>query len=407
MENLSYLKAEISAAAVHHNLQLLKGLLKDGTRFCAAVKADCYGHGLSTLLGVIGRHADCLAVATPEEAIGLRRLGYERPVLVFFSACAYADGPELQNILQELVVRNIILTVVAPQEVRWVSQAAQRVGVIARVHVKLDTGMGRSGICPRDAAELAECIRSAPGVQLAGLYSHFATADDESKTFANRQLSQFMESVAAVGGRGGLTLHIANSAATIDLPASHLDMVRPGIAIYGYQPSDHMVRKLPLKPILRLTGRLMQVRSAPAGSFCGYGLTCRLERDSRLGLAPVGYGDGYFRSLSNLATMRIRGVDVPIRGRVSMDQVILDLTDAPAAQVGDEVEIISNDPAAPHCVESLARLARTIPYEITCRLGRRVRRVLVDDFPLLEGIYEPVADAKALQKNDLQPPSHR
>jgi alanine racemase len=178
--------------------------------------------------------------------------------------------------------------------------------------------------------------------------------------------------------RDGLIRHAANSAATIDLPQSHFDMVRPGIALYGYQPSDAMHRKLPLRPALRLVGRLMQTKTLPAGSACGYGLTHTFRRDSVVGLVPIGYGDGYLRCLSNRASVRVAGRDVPVCGRVSMDQIIVDLTDAPAARVGDEAEVISNDPSTPHSVENLARLAGTIPYEITCRLGRRVKRVLVD-----------------------------
>ena len=139
-----------------------------------------------------------------------------------------------------------------------------------------------------------------------------------------------------------------------------------------------MTYRLPLRPVMRVTGRLMQIKTVPAGSRCGYGLTHTFARDSRVGLVPVGYADGYLRSFSSRASMRVAGRDVPVCGRVSMDQVTVDLTDCPVAQVGDEVEIISDDPAAPHSVENLSHLAGTIPYEITCRLGRRVRRVLVD-----------------------------
>ena len=166
----------------------------------------------------------------------------------------------------------------------------------------------------------------------------------------------------------------------IDLPQTHGNMVRPGIAVYGYQPSDEMHVRLPLQPCLRLTGRLMQVRDVPAGSRCGYGLRYTFTRPSRIGLVPVGYGDGYPRSLSDKTVMRLRGQLVPTRGTISMDQTIIDLTDLPSAAVGDVVEIISPDPADPHSVEGLARLAGTIPYEITCRLGDRVRRKLVDAF---------------------------
>jgi len=372
----SYLTAEISSQAVSHNLQLLRQRLSPGTRLCAVVKADCYGHSIKLLLPVISKHADYLAVATPEEAIYLRTLGHTGPILVFFSACAYSDSQELRDALKELVAHHVTLTVVAAPEIKAVAEAAAAVGTPAQVHIKVDTAMGRSGIVHDKAYTLADAIRHTPGVTLGGMYTHFATADETDKALALEQLRRFKSAARAAADRKGLTLHVANSAGTIDIPETHLDMVRPGIAIYGYQPSDDMHTRLPLQPALRLWGRLMQVKTVAGGSSCGYGMTYTFRRDSRVGLVPIGYGDGYFRSLSNSASMRVRGKDVPIRGRVSMDQIIIDLTDVPGAQVGDIVEIISPDPAAPHSVESLARQAGTIPYEITCRLGRRVRRVL-------------------------------
>ncbi|MCL2701915.1 MAG: alanine racemase [Phycisphaerae bacterium] len=373
----SYLTAEISSAAVSHNLTVLRQGLSRGTKLCAVVKADCYGHGLDLLLPVISQQADCIGIATPDEAIHLRRMGYQRPILMFFSACAYRDGQDLRDALQELIVQQVTLTVVSPAEVHAVAEAARCVNARADVHIKIDTGMGRSGTWYNQLGEMTDACRRAASVRLAGMYTHFATADETDKALTLEQLRRFLAAVDAAGGRKGLTLHAANSAGTIDLPATHLDMVRPGIAMYGYQPSDTMHTRLPLQPALRLWGRLMQVKSVPNGSSCGYGLTYVFRRDSRVGLVPVGYGDGYFRSLSNRSSMRVRGRDVPIRGNVSMDQIIIDLTDVPDAQVGDPVEIISPDPTAPHSVEHLARHAGTIPYEITCRLGRRVRRVLV------------------------------
>jgi len=374
----SYLTAEISASAVRANVAALRGLLPPGVKICGVVKADCYGHGLDLLLPVLAQGADALGVATPEEAIRLRTLGYERPILMFFSACAYADGQELRDALEELLAQQVTMTVVSSAEAADVSACAKRVGADAHVHIKIDTGMGRSGVRWEDAAALAEEVRRLESMKLEGLYTHLATADEADKTFAREQLGRFRRAAEACGGPAGLTLHAANSAAAIDLPDSRFDMIRPGIALYGYPPSEAMRTPLPLRPALRLWGRLMQVKDVEAGSRCGYGLTHTFDRPSRVGLAPVGYADGYFRGLSNRSTMRVRGRDVPVRGRVSMDQVIIDLTDVPEAKVGDEVEIISPDPAAPHSVENLARLAGTIPYELTCRLGRRVRRVLVD-----------------------------
>jgi alanine racemase len=374
----SYLNAEISASAVRHNLALLRGLLKPNAKLCAVVKADCYGHGLHLLAGVIETHCDFFAVATPEEAVRLRELGVVKPVLVFLSPSALGDYNAIHEAMEELIARDVTLTVVSRDELPLLAEAAGHVGRTANVHFKIDTGMGRSGMPPWHVGLLAAALREQAPVRLTGMYTHLASADETDKSYAQHQLTQFRQAMASGKGLDCVVRHAANSAAVIDLPEAHFDMVRPGIAMYGYQPSDQMHRRLALRPAMRLAGRLMQVKTLPAGSRCGYGLTHRFERDSVVGLAPIGYGDGYFRCLSNKASMRVAGRDVPICGRVSMDQIIVDLTDVPGAKVGDEVEIISNDPAAANSIENLARLADTIPYEITCRLGRRVKRVLVE-----------------------------
>ena len=257
-----------------------------------------------------------------------------------------------------------------------ISAAASQVGQPASVHVKIDTGMTRSGIGAEEAPALVHQARRQPGVALAGLYTHFASADHADKRSAHEQLDRFSAAVRACGSdAAGLMLHAANSAAAIDLPESHLDMVRIGIAMYGYQPSDEMHTRLPLRGILRLVGRLVQVKEVAAGARIGYGLTHRFDRPAKVGLLPIGYADGYCRCFSNRAVMRIGGRIAPVRGRISMDQTAIDLTDLPEVRVGDEVEIVSPDPEAPNSVESLARLADTIPHEITCGLGARIRRV--------------------------------
>jgi len=435
-----YLTAELSASALRHNIALLRARLAPGVRLCVAAKANCYGHGLRVLLDVLAEGVDALGVATPEEAVGLRHSGFRKPILMFFSACAYGEGAELRDALAQLIANDVWLTVVSPAEVRLVAEAARHVDASARVHVKVDTGMGRSGVPADNAPALVEAIRAEPRLRLAGLYTHFALADAADKAHTIEQLARFQRTIvecgmrnadspdrrseignrgheechaeaaegaeaaekresgveignrkSEIGNRRCPLLHAANSAATIDLPQAHLDMVRPGIAAYGYQPSDDMHAKLPLQPILRLTGRLMQVRHMPAGSRCGYGLRHTFTRPSRVGLVPVGYADGYLRALTNLSVMRVRGQLVPARGTISMDQTIVDLTDAPSAAVGDEVEIISPHPADPHSVEGLARLAGTIPYEVTCRLGDRVRRKLVNSFGGRADAQEQVA----------------
>jgi alanine racemase len=174
--------------------------------------------------------------------------------------------------------------------------------------------------------------------------------------------------------------HAANSAAVADLPATALDMVRVGLAVYGYPSSDELADPLPLRPALRLTGPIVQARRLPAGAVCGYGRTCKLERTTRVGIIPFGYADGLPRSLSSRCAATAANALLPVLGRISMDQIIVDLTDAPRVKVGDRVTLISPDAGAPNSVMNLARLAGTIPYEITSRLGRRIRYVMVEAF---------------------------
>ena len=373
VEAASCLTAEISASAVRHNLALLRNLVGPGVEICVAVKADCYGHGVDVLAGVIASGCDSLAVATAAEALHLRELGYRGAVLMLFPPGPHAP----QDLLAELLAADIRLTVASEAEVLSIARVARLGRLTAGVHVKVDTGMFRGGAPRCSVPALARQIRAIHRVQLQGLYTHLACADEADKTSACDQMECFKRA-AYECGTTGLVLHAANSAAVIDMPSTHLHMVRPGIAVYGYQSSDQMLNLAALRPALRLTGRLMQVKDVAPGTRCGYGLTYTFDRPGRIGLVPVGYADGYLRIFSNRGQMRIAGRTAAVRGRVSMDQTIIDLTDVPAAQPGDEVEIISPNPTDPHSVENLARLAGTIPYEITCGLGSRVKRELVD-----------------------------
>lgn len=371
------LTADISASAVVHNINTLRDRLGPGVKLCAVIKADCYGHSLRLLLATLAQHVDHLAVATGEEALQIRRLGCQTPVLVFTAISAFSACPAGRRMLAELVRNGLTLTAASPQEALDAAAAAAQVNVDALVHVKVDSGMGRSGALPPAVPDVVAALRKQTRVKLTGVYTHFASSDETDKTSTLAQLEAFLSAVDAGGGREGLILHAANSGAAIDLPETHLNMVRCGIVLYGYQPSDEMHQRLPLQPALRIWGRLTQVKHVPAGSKCGYGLTHQFPRPSKVGLVPIGYADGYLRGLSNKAVMRVCGKYAPVCGRVSMDQVILDLTDIPNVRIGDVVEIMSDHPEEPHSVENLARLAGTIPYEITCRLGARIQRVLV------------------------------
>jgi len=370
-----YLVAEISAPALKANLALIRRELKPTTKLCFVAKANCYAHGWPQCKDAITPVADWVAVATPEEAIAVRQSGWRRP-LILLMASGF-PGQTARQRLRQLISQEVTLTLAAPTDLATIAAAAAEVGQPARVHVKIDSGMTRSGVLPDAAPALVHQARRQAGVVLTGVYTHFAAADEKDKTSAREQLARFLAAIQACGNDAeGLLRHAAASAATIDLPESHLDMVRVGTAIYGHQPSDEMLRQLPLRGVFRLVGRLTQVKDVPAGSHVGYGRTYRFDRPAKIGLVPIGYADGYWRSFSNRAVMRIGGRAVPVRGRVCMDQTILELTGLPNVKVGDEVEIVSPDAAAPNSIENLARLANTITPEMMSRFGGpRIRRV--------------------------------
>ena len=368
-----YLRAEISVGAIRHNIALIRNLLGNQTALCAVVKANAYGHGIEKVLGAIGAESDALAVVTAVEAVTLRELGWERPILLLCPVAAIEPSD-----LVDLIVDGVILNLTSKDELPLLKQASDKAHRPAEVHISVDTGMTREGVRADQAAELVNLTRQSDFVKLTGMYTHFACADEADKSSTLQQFELFMKTVDTIGGREGLVLHAANSAATIDLPQTHLDMVRVGIAIYGYQPSDNLQNKLPLKPALRLLGSVALIKDVPAGTSSGYGLTYTFDSPARIALVPIGYADGYPRSLSNIASVRIGGIDCPVRGRVSMDQIVVEITDAEGVSIGDEVEIISPDPQASNSVENLARLANTIPYEIVSRLGNRIERMIVD-----------------------------
>jgi len=362
----NYLTASISASAVRHNIALVRERIASGVKLCPVVKDDCYGHGMDVLYPVLSGLVDGFAVASPHEALALRRRGYKGFILCLLSA--YFDELEVQD---ELVRQSITQTVMSNTALASIRAAAERVGAAAHVHLKVDTGMGRLGVPVGQAADLIDAIHELADVELTGIYTHFAMADESDKTTTLLQLEQFRSIIPKTGN---LVIHAANSAAVIGVPEACFDMVRMGIALYGYRPMDGM----DLRPCMEVSAQLIAVKHLVKGSRSGYGLTHKYTRDSRVGIVPIGYGDGYFRNLSNQAVVRINGKDAPVCGLVSMDQMTVDVTDIPAAKVGDKVEIISSDPQAPNSVENLARLAGTIPYEITCHLGHNIRHVLVD-----------------------------
>lgn len=393
-----YLRAEVSRGAVAHNLRVIRGRLPANCRLCAVVKADAYGHGLSQLLETIAAGSDALAVATVPEAMSIRQAGYEGPILATM-AFGLSTGSEALDIAAEAMRGRIDMTLAAVGDVVRLARLADSLKAQPRVHVKVDTGMGRSGVAPADAPHLVAAVRTAAPLHLAGIYTHFAASDESDKTHAQEQFDQFGKVLARVEPLTGVLRHAANSAAVADMPHTALDMVRPGISVYGYSPSGEMLNPLPVRPALRLVAPIVQIKHLPAGATCGYGSENRLGRDSRIGIIPGGYGDGLSRQLAGRYSIGVNGRMAPVLGRISMDQLIVDLTDVGSVQVGQAAELISPDPNAPNSVANLARMLGTIPYEITCRLGRRVTYRAVDDFEVTtKGVFVSHRTRRSPQK---------
>ncbi len=374
----SDLLALIDTDDLLHNYRALRVRCGPKVRFCAPLKADAYGHGIAVVAPVLHQAgADSAAVATLAEAVELRETGWDRPILVLGQVLAVADESERSERLA-VVTRNRLSLTVADHTTLDLLAGVNH-GTKVDVHLKIDSGMGRMGATPDQAVHLLRKTMRTPQVRLAGIYSHFATADFHDLAMAREQLNTFRELIDdAHRDLPGSTLrHLANSAATITMPDAHFDMVRPGLALYGYLPSRHMMELIDLRPVLRLVSHLTLVKELPAGHCIGYGKTFVTKRPSRIGIIPIGYSDGYLRLLSNAAVVGTAHGDAPVVGRVSMDQLAVDVTELPQAGPGTEVTLIDNRTERPNSVQAIAERLGTIPYEVTCLLGRRIDRVAV------------------------------
>jgi alanine racemase len=374
------LRAEIDLAAVAHNVRALKALLPLQTRLLVAVKANAYGHGAAAVSrAALASGAAYLGVARPEEGIALREAGLTAPILIF----GYSP-PELAAELAAHRLEQCVYDL--NTACRMASCLGSGDGHL-NVHLKVDTGMGRLGIpCSDETAadrcvEMVEQLIDLSQLKLEGLFSHFATADSRDKTFAQKQFQRFeacLDALAARGLRPPLC-HMANSGAIIDLPTTHLDMVRAGISIYGLYPSDEVVRtRIDLRPALSLKARIIHVKTVPPGTPISYGCTWRSRREATIATVPVGYADGYSRGLSNKGMMLVGGRRVPIVGRVCMDLTMVDVTDVPGARIGDEVVLIGRQGEAAISADEAAAWNDTINYEVVAALTARVPRVYLN-----------------------------
>jgi len=361
--------AAVNVAAIERNCARLNAALSGGAELCAVVKADGYGHGAAEAArAAIAGGATWIAIVTAEEAAALRRAGIDARLLVM--------GALSDDELPAALAADADIVAWHP---RFVASLERHAGVApadVRVHVKLDTGMGRLGARDPDVARATvAAVDAAPGLELAGAMTHFATADELGDDFFGQQLTRFIPFADELRAtHPGITVHAANSAATLRAPAAHFDLVRCGIAIYGMDPFQEAPATQDLVPALELTSYIADVKPIAVGESAGYGRRFVAERPTRIAVVPIGYGDGVRRLLTNNADVLIRGRRFPLVGTVSMDNVTIDVGDATVSE-GDEVVLLGERDGERVLAEEWARRIGTINYEITCGLTPRVPRL--------------------------------
>ena len=359
--------AVVSRARLRGNLAAVKALAAPA-RVMAILKANAYGHGLEAVARCLAAQADAFGVALVEEGISLRRLGVANPVLVM--------GGIWTRQIPLFLEHRLTFTVPSLARLRDIEEAAAAHGARALVHLKIDTGMERIGVHHYSAEGLLEAAARSPHVEVEGIYTHFANADAEDLAHARLQLERFHD-VLRFYERRSLPVpvrHVANSAALLRMPEARLDMVRPGILLYGVYPYPGAPHAIEVQPALSWRSRVVYFKVVEAQSPVSYGSTWKSDHRVRLVTAPVGYGDGYFRSLSNRAEVVLRGRRHPVVGRVCMDQVMVNIEWGEAWN-GDEVVLIGEQGEARVTVEELAEWAGTIPYEILTAINARVPRI--------------------------------
>jgi len=364
--------AEIDLSAISYNIREIKKRVQPA-KIMAVVKANAYGHGaLEICKQAIQSGVEYLGVACGEEGVAMRKAGVDAPILVFSSSGLNRTDPYLEY--------NLEATVFDEAGLYNLTQSAKRMGKAAVVHVKVDTGMNRMGINWRQAPEFVEKVVNTPGIQVQGLYTHFANSDSLDKSFALLQLQRFKQVIAGLEEKGiPVPLkHAANSGAILDLPDTYFDIVRPGILIYGYYPSAQMAKSMNLIPAMTFKTRVLYIKEIERGESVSYDRTFIAEKKTLVAALPVGYGDGYNRLLSNNGQVLIRGKRYPIIGKVCMDLVMVDLLNNRDIQVGDEVMLMGTQGDETISAVELADKSMTIPYEVLCYISERVQRVYIN-----------------------------
>lgn len=368
---------EIDIDNLKYNYGELKARLSSDTMIMAVVKADAYGHGVIPVAEILrGERVDRLGVALPEEGVELREAGFDLPVHVL--------GEVLPGQYELIMEYDLIPTVARVDSLNTINKLAFERNIIKKIHIKIDTGMGRIGLLPDQAVAFVRKAWKMDNIEVEGLMTHFATADEEDKEYTYQQWERFNYVVRELEENDIFIdlKHAGNSATIIDLADFQLNMIRPGISLYGLLPSAE-VEDPGLRSVLSWKARIDFLKEVPAGTAISYGATYVTDRKSKIATIPLGYADGYSRLLSNKGYVLINGNRAPIRGRVCMDSFMVDVTDIPGVTVGDEVVLIGKQGNEVITVTEMAEMIGTINYEVLCNISNRVPRKYISSRRLL------------------------
>ena len=383
LESYQRVWAEVDLDAIWENMVHMKENIAENTKILAVIKTDGYGHGGVPIAKML-EQLDFMfgyAAATYEEAHVLREAGVKKPILILGYTFPYC--------YEELIREEIRPAVYRRDTVEELAAAAAKVGQKAKVHIKVDTGMGRIGITPdEEGLEFVRFLIEHPELEVEGIFTHFAKSDEADKTSANHQLELFQNFIDKIQTELGITIpvkHCSNSAAILEMPQANMDMVRAGITTYGLYPSEEVSKDIvPLRAAMSLYSHIVYCKMIHAGQSVSYGGLFTAQKDTRVATIPVGYGDGYPRSLSGRGYVLIHGKKAPILGRVCMDQFMVDISEIPEAMEGDKVTLLGMDGTERITAEELGELSGRFNYEFVCDLGKRIPRVYIQHGEITE-----------------------
>ncbi len=369
------LEAHIYSQALLSNAASLKALCPRGTKFCAVVKANAYGHGIAEVVNILaGAAVDFFAVASFYEAVHIAEMVRGRPILILEPLMERTSPDQVRACAHY----GFHCVAASPETIGHLAGLLTGGDKILDLHVNVESGMGRCGVEEQCAAEMIGQIDACPNMRLSGVYTHFATADEDDLVYAHEQLERFGAFVERMHlrARPNVLIHAANSAATIKMSGAHFDMVRCGISLYGYYSRATANPPVRLQPAMKLQAPIVQLKRIASGQSVSYGRSFVTRRETLAAVIPLGYADGYRRCFSNRAVMKLGDCIVPVIGRVCMDQIIIDVTDAASPAIGQMVTVIDSDHESPCGVYRLAELADTICYEILTCVHSHVSRIV-------------------------------